>query len=48
MIAAAMLTLYSTIPVEVLTRLLSATVIGDWSPAAKVDPNRKSFQMLVN
>ena len=35
MIAAAMFTLYSTTPVEVLTRLLSATVIGDWSPAAR-------------
>ncbi len=34
--------------VEVLTTLFSATVIGAWSPAAKVEPNRKSFQMLVN
>jgi hypothetical protein len=48
MIAAAMLTLYSTMPVEVFTRLFNATVIGAWSPAAKVEPNRKSFQILVN
>ena len=47
MIAAAMLTLYSTTPVEVLTRLFNATVIVDLLPAAKVDPNRKSFQMFV-
>ena len=35
-------------PVEVLTRLFSATVIGASSPAANEAPNRKSFQMLVN
>jgi hypothetical protein len=28
--------------------IVDATVIGAESPAAKVDPNRKSFQMLVN
>src|SRR3546814_18787768 len=43
-----MWTLYSFTPVELLTRLLSATVIGALSPAAKEAPNRQSFQMLVN
>ena len=48
MIAAAILTLYSTMPVEVLTRLFKATVIGEVSPAANVEPNKKSFQIFVN
>ena len=43
MIAAAMLTLYSTIPVDVLTRLLSATVIGAESPAAAQKPSRSVY-----
>ena len=33
---------------EVLTTLLSATVIGAVSPVENEAPNRKSFQMLVN
>src|SRR6185436_5971607 len=48
MIAAAMSTLYSFTPVEVFTRLLSATVIGWRSPEENTTPNRKSFQTCVN
>src|SRR6478672_7108699 len=47
-IAAAMWTLYSRSPVDVLTTLLSATVIGALSPVENDAPNRKSFQILVN
>src|SRR3954469_10985178 len=47
-IADAMSTLYSFTPVDVLTMLFSATVIGAAPPAANEAPNRKSFQMLVN
>src|SRR3712207_9016229 len=47
-ISAAMCTLYSRTPVEVLTRLFRATVIGALAPEVKEAPNRKSFQMLVN
>ena len=47
-IAPAKCTLYSFTPVDELTRLLSATVIGIESTSAKEAPNRKSFQMLVN
>jgi hypothetical protein len=46
--AEAMSTLYSFTPVEVLTMLLSATVIGAAPPEAKEAPNRKSFHTLVN
>ena len=48
MIAAAMSTLYSLTPVVVLTRLLSATVIGWRSPDENTTPNRKSFHTWVN
>ena len=48
MMAAAMSTLYSLTPVEVLTRLFSATVIGWRSPEENTTPNRKSFQIWVN
>ena len=48
MMAAAMSTLYSLTPVDVLTRLLSATVIGWRSPPENTTPNRKSFQIWVN
>jgi hypothetical protein len=48
MIAAAMLTLCSWTPVEVLTRLFRPTVIGCASPLANTTPNRKSFQIWVN
>src|ERR1700712_1091553 len=48
MMAAAMLTLYSVAPVEVLTRLLSATVIGLALEPPNTMPNRKSFQIWVN
>src|SRR5918995_5548493 len=46
--APAKCTLYSFTPVDELTKLLSATVIGMESTSAKEAPNRKSFQMLVN
>ena len=48
MIAPAMSTLYSFTPVEVLTRLFSATVIGIESTPENTIPNRKSFQICVN
>ena len=47
-IAPAKWTLYSLTPVELLTRLLSATVMGTLSKSEKDAPNRKSFQTLVN
>ena len=43
-----MCTLYGRSPVEVLTTLFNATVIGALSPVENEAPNRKSFQMLVN
>ncbi len=47
MMAAAISTLYFFTPVEVLTRLLSATVTGWESPPLKTTPNRKSFHIWV-
>src|SRR5207237_10423636 len=46
--APAKCTLYSLTPVDELTRLLSATVIGIEWMSAKETPKRKSFQILVN
>ena len=46
--APAKCTLYSFTPVDELTRLFKATVIGSESASLKETPNRKSFQMLVN
>src|SRR6056300_982450 len=47
-IAPAKCTLYSFTPVDELTRLLRATVIGWLSKSANEAPKRKSFQILVN
>ena len=46
--APAKCTLYSLTPVEELTRLFNATVMGTESASAKLAPNRKSFQIFVN
>ena len=48
MIAAAMSTLYSLPPTEVLTRLLRATVIGCVPEPEYTTPNKKSFHICVN